>query len=101
MVPVKYCFVLVAAFAIALLPENHTSYRGEVDEDAMQIEHEYIPVDTQPPVTTVTELHIVSAEPDGLELSLEPEKRLILTVESAVPYVVPIPGIFLNLPQPT
>ena len=51
-------------------------------------EQEYIPVDTQPPVTTNAAVDVLFrniAEPEGAVLSTEPENKLTFTLESKVP----------------
>tara|TARA_R110000851_G_scaffold256815_1_gene409303 strand:- start:58 stop:315 length:258 start_codon:yes stop_codon:yes gene_type:complete len=63
-----------------------------IDEELIPTEQEYNPVDTQPPVMFVFESYNVSLEPDGAELSADPEYRL--TKISPVPTA----GMFVRAP---
>ena len=81
-VPVKYWRAACDASAAASLPENQMSYKVTLDEEGIHTEQEYIPVETQPPVNTVSEPQNANAEPEGSELSCEPENKLTQMKES-------------------
>ncbi len=54
----------------------HTTYNVSLDEEFIPIEHEYIPVETCPPVTWLLPSYNSCLEADGEESSDEPEYKL-------------------------